>query len=80
MTANGDHEAEREARRIGKAQRAVILALSSDEWRKAPSHQAAKRLWWRDRRLVDHQHRTDNSWCLTPFGAAVQAALRKLDQ
>lgn len=67
--------AAKEVAKIGKAQRAVILALSPDEWRTAPSHQAAKRLWYRHPRAVDHKHMTGNCWSLTSFGLLMQAAL-----
>lgn len=67
---------EREALKLGAAQRRTVLALAGDEWGKAPDHGAAKRLWYRELRLVDHKHATDNCWALTDAGVQMQAYLR----
>lgn len=63
------------AGKLGRTQKAVILSLSED-WGPACNHAAAKRLWRREERLVDHQHMTDNSWCLTKLGVALASHLR----
>ena len=65
----------REASQLGRRQREVVAALGED-WGPALDHQCAKRLWYRN--LVDHKHRTDNVWCLTRRGLAVQSALRAI--
>lgn len=64
------------AGRLGPVQIATILSLG-DDWGPALSHRAAKRLWYREQRLVDHKHRTDNCWGLTPLGLAVRAYLEQ---
>lgn len=67
-------EVERAAHDLGQRQREVILGLSKD-WGPAPNHQAARRLWYRDFRLVDHRHQTGNCWALTRHGEQVQEYL-----
>lgn len=63
------------ARKLGRAQKRTILSLS-EAWGKAADHRAAKRLWYRDPRLVDHRHLTDNCWALTPLGIEMRDYLR----
>jgi hypothetical protein len=63
------------ARKLGKRQREVVLALTG-EWGAAPCHRAAKRLWWNEYNIVDHKHRTDNCWRLNDKGAFVKSVLR----
>lgn len=67
------------ARKLGKAQQRTLLSLSL-EWGPAADHRAAKRLWYREERLVDHKHRTDNCWCLTQLGMAVRAEVSRLQE
>lgn len=62
------------AAKLGRTQKAVLLSLSLD-WGPACNHAAAKRLWYRNERLVDHKHCTDNCWALTPLGARLRAYL-----
>mgnify|MGYP003453354931 CR=1 FL=1 len=66
------------SRKLGRAQKRVILSLSADFGR-AADHQAAKRLWWRDDipLLLDHRHQTGNCWQLRPLGLRVRAILEK---
>ena len=68
------------ARKLGAAQKRVVLALS-DEWGRSHNHQAAKRLWHRNDipMLLDHQHCTDDSWRLRPKGVAVRNHLKGSD-
>lgn len=61
---------------IGDTQRAVVLALSPEYWRPAPNHAAAKRLWYREPRLVDHRSQTGNCWSLTKWGVQVRDYLQ----
>ena len=63
-------------RTIGKTQRATILSLS-DDWGRAADHQAAKRLWYRTPRLVDHKHCEDNCWALTDAGIEAKRILQE---
>jgi hypothetical protein len=67
MTGPSDVEAVVIARKLGAAQRRTVLSLT-DDWGKAASHAAAKRLWYRNDipLLLDHRHRTDNCWALRP--------------
>jgi hypothetical protein len=83
MMTDSGFDPERVAAQLGKAQRAVILSLDADFWGPAPSHACAKRMFWGVRggwHLVDHKHRTDNCWSLTPRGAAVKDALCAIAQ
>lgn len=66
------------ARKLGAAQRRVVLALF-DEWAESGNQAAAKRLWYRNDipQLLDHRHRTNDCWQLRPIGIAVQAVLRR---
>lgn len=68
------------ARKLGSAQRRVVLSLPGDgNWGRSANHQAAKRLWYRNDipLLIDHRHRTDNVWSLRPLGLAVRAELER---
>lgn len=67
---------------LGVRQRAVVLALSGNEWRKAPCRQTAKRMFWgvgagHLHYLIEHRHcpEDDREWGLTALGARVRAAL-----
>jgi len=64
------------AQKLGKAQRRVVLALSST-WGPSGGHAAAKRLLYRQDipLLLDHRHRSDDCWSLRPIGLAVRAIL-----
>lgn len=66
------------ARKLGRAQKRVILSLSA-EFGPAADHRAAKRLWYRNDipLLLDHRYRTDNCWQLRPIGLSVKAILEK---
>ena len=67
--------------KIGKAQRRVILALDADGWRKAPDHQAAKRLWYRKGPpVLFHRHLGGNAWMLTELGAQLKTELISMDE
>lgn len=65
------------AGKLGAAQKRTILSLD-ETWGPADSHQAAKRLWYRDDipLLLDHRHRTNNCWSLRPIGLLVRDHLR----
>lgn len=67
------------ARKLGSAQKRVVMALSA-EWGPSGNHAAATRLWCRQDipLLLDHRHQTDDCWSLRPKGIAVRAYLRSL--
>jgi len=69
---------DRIARKLGSAQKRVILALSG-EWGPSGNHAAASRLWWRGDipMLLDHRHQTDDCWKLRPLGIAVREYLER---
>ncbi len=62
-------------------QRRVVMSLPADgDFGKADGARCARRMWWGIQkggaiRLIEHQHCTDNSWCLNDFGLAVRAHL-----
>ena len=72
---------------LTEAQRWVVNSLPRDgSFGPARTHQTAKYMWYgigKGRadglgvRLVDHQHCTDNSWCLTALGLAVREVLER---
>jgi hypothetical protein len=76
-------EAEKIAAGLTEGQRKVVLALPADgSFGPASSHTRAKYMWWgigarRTIRLIEHQHCTDNSWCLNPRGLAVRKVLER---
>jgi len=73
--------AEEIVRKLTKAQREVVLSLPADgSFGPASSFGAAKYMWWgihtgRETRLIEHQHMTDNSWCLNYVGLSVRRLL-----
>jgi hypothetical protein len=64
----------RTAAKLGKRQREVVLKLTA-EWGEAPSHVAAKSLFYGPHHLVDHKHLSDNCWRLNRRGERVKNAL-----
>lgn len=76
----GPNEITREgiARKLGPAQKRVMLRLHSD-WDSSGNHEAAKRLWYRNDipQLLDHRHCSGDSWRLRPIGIAVRDYLKE---
>lgn len=69
------------AGKLSEAQRRVVMSLPADgDFGRAADARCARRMWWGiqkggEVRLIEHQHRTDNSWCLNNRGLAVRARL-----
>lgn len=66
------------AKKLGKAQRRVILSLT-DDWGKAACHQTARRMFYgvteRHYTVIHHKHCTDNCWRLNDLGERIKAIL-----
>ena len=68
---------------LTKSQKRVVMSLPIDGiFGRAVDARCARRMWWgigkgQEIRLIEHQHMTDNSWCLNRGGLAVRAHLQR---